>query len=307
MELANLGIGLSFLAGLASFLSPCVFSLIPAYIGYLSGKSIGVAGKEKSPYWITLSHGLAFVLGFSMVFISLGLGVSALGSVLFNIRPWLTKIGGIVVILFGLQMIGILRLPFLLYDTRKQFAPNPRLGYFSSLLMGIFFSAGWSPCVGPVLGTILTLSLSEGSIPQGIALLTAYSMGLAIPFLIAATQIGLVTNMIRSYGKAMHYIEVIMGVVLIGVGVLLFLGKYQQFASFGSFFSIIDEIYIGRMILIGISVALGLGLIPALIARKKGRRFIDWWIFGSVLFVIAFPLALNVKNEGGMKDISDCK
>jgi cytochrome c-type biogenesis protein len=305
MELANLGIGFSFLAGLASFLSPCVFSLIPAYIGYLSGRSVSLAGKEKSRYWITLSHGFAFVLGFSMVFISLGLGTSALGSLLFNIRPWLTKIGGIVVILFGLQMVGILRLPFLLYDTRRQFTPNPRLGYLSSVFMGIFFSAGWSPCVGPVLGTILTLSLSEGSIRHGLALLAAYSMGLAIPFLITATQIGLVTNMIRRYGKVMHYIEVTMGVVLIGVGILLFLGKYQQFANFGSFFSIIDEIYVGQLILIGIIAAMSLGLIPAMIAKRKGRRFIDWWIFGSVLFVIALPLALTVKNEGSMRDTSE--
>ncbi len=290
--MSNLDLGLSFLAGLASFLSPCVFSLMPAYIGYLSGRTIGEANHQRSHYWTVLSHSFAFILGFSLVFISLGLGTSALGSLLFGIRPWLAKVGGVVIIIFGLQLTGVLRLRFLLFDTRKQIKPDSRLGYLSSFLMGIFFSAGWSPCVGPILGAILTLSLNEGSIEYGVSLLTAYSLGLAIPFLVAATQIGLVTNILRRYSKVIHYIEVITGIILIFVGTFLFLGKFQQLNRFGWFFSNLDEIFIGRLILIGFIGALLLGLIPAFIAKRIGKRFIDWWLFGSVLFVVALPLLL---------------
>lgn len=237
MDASNVSLGLAFLAGLASFLSPCVFSLVPAYIGYLGGRSVGIARSGEIKRWITFTHGLAFVIGFSVVFISLGVASSALSGVLFNLRTLLAKIGGIVVIIFGLHMIGIFRIPFLEYDTRRQEVPNPKLGYLSSFLMGIFFSAGWSPCVGPTLGLILTLSFTGGSILQGVTLLTAYSSGLAIPFLIAAISIGWVTTIIRKYGKVMRYIEIGMGVVLVIVGLMLFLGTFEQLSRFGLFFN----------------------------------------------------------------------
>src|SRR5512135_1307456 len=141
---ADIGISLAFLAGLASFLSPCVFSLVPAYIGYLGGRSAASAVGDRTSRWLTLSHGLAFVIGFSVVFISLGVASSALGGVLYSLRNYLAKIGGIVVIIFGLHMIGVFRIPFLEFDTRRQEVPDPKFGYLSSFLMGIFFSAGWS-------------------------------------------------------------------------------------------------------------------------------------------------------------------
>ena len=232
LEPIKIGIGLAFIAGLASFLSPCVFSLVPAYIGYLGGRS---AGGESSNRWITFLHGLSFVLGFSVVFILLGVATSFIGGLLYNARDWLAKIGGIVVIVFGLHMTGIIRIPFLEYDTRKQDLPDPKLGYLSSALMGVFFSAGWSPCVGPVLGTILTLSLTQGSILQGAGLLAVYSAGLAIPFLVAALGIGWVTRIVRKYGRAMRIVEIIMGIILIIVGVMLFFGTFEQLARFGLF------------------------------------------------------------------------
>lgn len=156
---ADLSLGLAFLAGLASFLSPCVFSLVPAYVGYLGGRSAGITRGGEAKRWITFSHGLAFVIGFSAVFISLGVASSALGGVLFSLRTYLAKIGGIVVIIFGLHMIGVFRIPFLEIDTRRQEVPDQKFGYLSSFLMGIFFSAGWSPCVGPTLGLILNFKL----------------------------------------------------------------------------------------------------------------------------------------------------
>jgi thiol:disulfide interchange protein len=207
------------------------------------------------------------------------------------------RIGGIVVIIFGLHMTGILRIPFLEYDLRPQSTQNHRRSLGSSFMMGIFFSAGWSPCIGPILGAILTLALNGGSVYQGVILLSAYSAGLAIPFLIAAIQIGWITEAIRRYGKVMHYIEIVMGVLLIIIGALLFSGRFEQLASLGSFFGIYDEIAIGRMILIIVIILALLGLIPATIAHRKGRNFIEWWLFGAGLFPVALPMAWLMKPK----------
>jgi cytochrome c-type biogenesis protein len=232
MDISEVTLSLAFLAGLASFLSPCVFSLVPAYVGYLGGRAAG-GENNISNRWVTFSHGLAFVLGFSVVFVILGAAASIAGGFLYDVRFWLAKIGGIVVIIFGLHMIGVFRIPFLEYDTRVTSAPNLKWGYLSSALLGVFFSAGWSPCVGPVLGTILTLAINGGSIALGAKLLSAYSAGLAIPFLGAALGIGWVTTTLRKYNKIMHYIEIAMGVVLVIVGVLLFAGVFELLSRYG--------------------------------------------------------------------------
>ena len=241
MEISQISVGLAFLAGLASFLSPCVFSLVPAYVGYLGGLATGTPGvasseNGKSNRWVTFSHGLAFVLGFSIVFVLLGVAAAFAGGLLYDLRDWLAKIGGIVVIVFGLHMIGVFHLPFLAYDTRVQQAPDPKWGYLSSVLMGVFFSAGWSPCVGPVLGTILTLAINGGSISLGATLLTAYSIGLAIPFLVAALGIGWVTTILRKYSNTMRYVEIAMGVILVIIGIMLFTGVFALIAQQGQFF-----------------------------------------------------------------------
>lgn len=235
MDIANVTVGLSFLAGLASFLSPCVFSLVPAYIGYLGGRAAGGETTESNRF-TTFTHGLAFVLGFSVVFIALGVATASLGRLLFDLREIFAKVGGVVVIIFGLHMIGVFRLKFLEYDTRVQQVPDRKWGYLSSVLMGVFFSAGWAPCVGPVLGAILTLALNGGSVSTGVTLLSAYSAGLAIPFLIAALGVGWVSLTLRKYGKAMHYVEIGMGIILIIVGFMLFSGLFGRIAAAGQFF-----------------------------------------------------------------------
>ena len=235
MDISQVTIGLAFLAGLASFLSPCVFSLVPAYIGYLGGRAVGGEATESNRF-ITFTHGLAFVLGFSMVFIILGVATAAFGRLLFDLRFILSKVGGIIVMIFGLHMIGIFRIPFLEYDTRVQKVPDRKWGYLSSAMMGVFFSAGWAPCVGPVLGSILTLSLNGGSVSSGVSLLSAYSAGLAIPFLIAALGVGWVSITLRKYGKIMHYVEIAMGVVLVILGFMLFTGIFERIAQEGQFF-----------------------------------------------------------------------
>ncbi|HEY5158842.1 MAG TPA: cytochrome c biogenesis protein CcdA [Anaerolineales bacterium] len=224
-------IGLAFLAGLASFLSPCVLSLVPAYIGYLGGRAAGGETATGSR-WATFTHGLAFVLGFSLVFIIFNILASALGLLLYDIRLWLEKIGGIVIVIFGLHMIGVFRIPFMEYDLRVHSQLDRRWGYLSSLFMGIFFSAGWSPCIGPVLGWIMTLSINGGSIVKGTTLGIAYSAGLAIPFLAAALGIGWVSIILHRYNKVMRVVEVAMGILLIVVGILLFLGSFNVLAIY---------------------------------------------------------------------------
>ena len=235
MDFVDLNLGLAFIAGLASFFSPCVFSLVPAYIGYLSGRSLSQPGVDKSENRLrTFFHGISFVLGFSFVFISLGLAFSALSLFFFQIRDILAKTGGVIIILFGLHMTGLIRIAFLDYDLRPQSTSklNINKGLFSSFLMGIFFSAGWSPCVGPTLGLILTLAIDRANINQGIQLLSVYSMGMAIPFLIAALGIGWVSVILKKHGKVMQTIQMIMGILLIVVGVMLFLGIYQRLTTF---------------------------------------------------------------------------
>lgn len=230
MNPGDLSFGLAFVAGVASFISPCVLSLVPAYVGYLSSRSVAVNGQVSETRLGTLAHGLAFVLGFSAVFIGLGLTASAVGALLYDLQPVLVRVGGIVVIVFGLHTMGVIHIPFLEYDTRRQQAPDRRLGYLSSALMGVFFSAGWAPCVGPVLGAVLTMALSADGIARGGWLLTAYSLGLGVPFLLAAAGIGSVSELLRRYGRYLRYVSIATGALLVFVGVLLFTDSMAVFA-----------------------------------------------------------------------------
>jgi len=235
MQLINVSTGLAFLAGLASFFSPCVFSLIPVYIGYLGGRSLNQGDFDKKTRRVgTFFHGLAFVFGFSFVFIILGIAFSVLSQFLYQTRGILAKTGGVIIILFGLHMTGLLRIPFFEYELKPQSKLTQGGSLVSSFLMGIFFSAGWSPCVGPTLGMILTLTIDEAKISQGIFLLSAYSLGMAIPFLAAALGMSWVAKILQKYSKAMRIVQYLLGAILIIVGILLFLGIYQQMISFES-------------------------------------------------------------------------
>ena len=229
------GIGISALAGMLSFLSPCVLALVPAYIGYLGGRTVTASGEVVQSRWVTFTHGIAFVFGFSIIFILLGAAASVIGVLLYDVKEWLARIGGIVVIIFGLHTMGIITIPFLDYDTRRQVQPDPGLGYLSSVLMGVFFSAGWAPCVGPVLGAVLTLALNSARITEGVVLLSAYSAGLAVPFLLAALGIGSIAELLRRYGKVVRYLSIATGVILVIVGVMLLTGTLERLAQFGFF------------------------------------------------------------------------
>ncbi len=233
-------VGLAFLAGLLSFLSPCVLPLVPAYIGYLGGMAVGAPEEDEEEETApsrgrVFIHGLAFVLGFSAVFVLLGVGASALGGALYDLRFWLARIGGLIVIIFGIHTMGLYRIPFLEQDLRPDMDIEGK-GLLSSALMGVLFSAGWSPCVGPVLGAILTLSLQGGSVAQGALLLSVYSAGLAVPFLLTALALEPVAQFIRRYGKVSRIAEIIMGIMLVVVGVMLLTGTFARLAQLGNFF-----------------------------------------------------------------------
>jgi len=226
---------LAFLAGLASFLSPCVLALVPAYIGYLSARSVTAEGVVVEDRWGTFAHGVAFVAGFTLVFIALGAAASLIGAVLYDLRVWLARIGGVIVVILGLHTLGVINIPFLDYDTRRQMQPSRGLGYGSSVMMGVFFSAGWAPCVGPVLGAVLTMALNTASLNQGVVLLAAYSAGLAIPFLLTALGIGRAAELMRRHAGTIRIVSRVTGVVMIIIGVMLFTGSLQRLAQYGFF------------------------------------------------------------------------
>ncbi|UYN89302.1 MAG: sulfite exporter TauE/SafE family protein [Anaerolineales bacterium] len=281
-------VGLAFLAGLASFLSPCVFALVPVYVGYLSGRVAGVQGQPDT--WRSFLHGLAFVIGFSFIFILLGLFSAALGQFMFSFTRLLSQVGGVIVILFGLHLSGILRIRWLDYELRAQSSLRSQRGYLSSAMMGVFFSAGWVPCVGPVLGSILTLAFNSAELSQGAVLLSAYSAGLAIPFLIAATQVSWITNVVRRYARLSHYVERITGLVLVALGLLLLSGRFQTLASLGFFFTTFEEGRIGLHMLLAILASLLLGLGVGAVAQRRGQPFGQWWFIGSgasLLMIVA--------------------
>jgi cytochrome c-type biogenesis protein len=236
MDPDSITIGLAVLAGLASFLSPCVLALVPAYVGYLSGWSVAPSGELTRSRWVTFLHGLAFVFGFSIVFVALGMAASAIGILLYDNRVWLGRIGGVAIIVFGLHTMGAIRIPFLDIDTRRQYRPNPGLGYLSSVLMGIFFSAGWSPCIGPVLGTVMGIAASNANMMRGVMLLSAYSIGMAIPFLLAALGIGGITELMRRHTNAIRILSILTGVVLVVIGILLLTNTLQLLANFAPWF-----------------------------------------------------------------------
>ncbi|GAB4502581.1 MAG: cytochrome c biogenesis protein CcdA [Anaerolineales bacterium] len=225
----DITVGLAFVAGIASFLSPCVLSLVPAYVGYLGGLAAGDGEAENRA--TTFLHGIFFVLGFSIVFVTFNILGYGLGRIFYDFQIWLSRLGGLIVIIFGLHMTGIFRIPFLEYDTRIQKMPERKWGYLSSALMGVVFSAGWSPCVGPTLGAIITLAITRQSLAQAVGLGVAYSAGLGIPFLLAALGIGWVTVILRRYSGVMRWTEIVMGVILIIVGLMLMSGAFNLLAT----------------------------------------------------------------------------
>jgi cytochrome c-type biogenesis protein len=232
MLIGDVSLLLAFSAGALSFAAPCVLPLVPAYLGYLSGQVVGREDGAVSR-WAAFSHGVFFVLGFSAIFVGLGAAASGIGRLLYDYRPLLMKLGGAAVAVFGLHTLGVVKIPWLYYDTRRHYRPRQELGYFSSALMGVFFGAGWSPCVGATLGAILTLALNEATLLRGALLLFVYSMGLGIPFLLMALGIGEASSFLRRRRRVMRLANMISGLFLIVLGVLIFTNSLSWLARWG--------------------------------------------------------------------------
>lgn len=227
--MADVTIIIAFVAGIVSFLSPCILPLIPAFLSYLSGTTVEEAQKSKKKLTVFL-NALFFVLGFAIVFSLIGVLLNTvLLNVAYDFRIWLSRIGGIIIIVFGLYLLGLLKIPFL--SVEHKFKPkNFKLSYLTSFVFGVAFAAGWTPCVGAVLGTILTLALtSPGS---AFSLLFAYSIGLGIPFLLAGLFLSQTLSFVTKTGPFLKYFNYVMGVVLIILGVLVFINYLPRIASF---------------------------------------------------------------------------
>jgi cytochrome c-type biogenesis protein len=218
-ELESFSLLAAFAAGTLSFLSPCVLPLVPGYIANLAGSSM--TASKTSP-WITFSHALSFVIGFSLVFILLGALAGQVGAFSSAYMPLLYKIAGGLLILFGLHLIGVFRIPFLYYEKRLSYPKGNTPSYLRSFLIGSAFSLGWIPCVGPILGGILALAWTSQTVWQGVYLLSAYSLGLGVPFLILGLAFAPATGYLKRLNRHLNIISVISGVLLIVIGVLIF-------------------------------------------------------------------------------------
>ena len=217
----------AFAGGLVSFLSPCVLPLVPSYLGFLSGMTLDeMSGRRHR----AVAHALLFVIGFSIVFIALGAGATVLGTSLRYHKMLLARLGGAVIIVFGLYTIGALRLAWFDRDRRLHLDRKPA-GYFGSALVGMTFAAGWTPCIGPILGGILTLAGNTGDVRRGVELLAAYSAGLAVPFLVAAAALDAFRGWLLRFRRWLPWVQRVSGAVLIAVGVLLVTGEFTRLAS----------------------------------------------------------------------------
>ena len=226
----DISIPMAFLAGLLSFLSPCVLPLLPSYVSFITGISFEQLTSEKDRKrirFLTITNSFAFVAGFSAVFISLGASSSFFGQLLYRYQEWIRIVGGILVIIFGLFISGIIKLDLFLKEKRLHLHGKPA-GYLGSFLVGMTFAAAWSPCIGPILGTILLYAASEGSTSYGLKLLSVYSLGLGLPFFLSS----LALNTFLSYSKVLcRFMRVIMlssGLLLIIFGIMLLSNKVRE-------------------------------------------------------------------------------
>jgi cytochrome c-type biogenesis protein len=242
MNGSQLSLGIAFIAGLASFLSPCVLPLVPIYLGQLVGQSIYQSTnkqQELSTRLVTFLHAATFVVGFTLAFVALGATASTLGSFLREHQVIIRQIGGVVLVIVGLHLAGILKLPFLYWQKRIEYHPA-RPGYLASLMMGVIFAIAWSPCIGPILGSILVLAANAATLKSGVLLLLAYSLGLAIPFLLLGLGLDRVSRLLKQLRPHLGKIEIATGVMLIAVGVMIFFNLFILLNSYLNVSSILS-------------------------------------------------------------------
>jgi len=225
---ASFGIAISFTAGLLSFLSPCVLPLIPSYVTFITGLSLEDVQKARRT---ALVHSLLFVLGFSLIFLALGATATVFGRLLLAHRVWLSRVGGALVILFGLYTVGVLNVGAFARERRVHIADKP-MGYLGTVLVGIAFGAGWTPCIGPILGSILIFTSSSADLSRGLVLLSAYSMGLALPFLASALAVRQFLSLFARLRSRMVWVTRAAGALLVIVGVLMMTDYFTVLASY---------------------------------------------------------------------------
>jgi cytochrome c-type biogenesis protein len=220
---------LAFSAGLLSFISPCVLPLVPAYLGYLSGTSLsGVASPHR---WTVFRHALFFVGGFTVVFVILfGLPMSVLAGALQQYSEVITKLGGVVLVVFGLHTMGVFTIPILNMTRQAQIGSGLQVGYARSALFGVTFAAGWTPCIGPLLGAVMTLGFAEPS--RAIWFVLVYAAGLALPFLLTAALLTRAVGWLKRLNRHLRAVEIASGLLLIAVGILLITGMFTTINTY---------------------------------------------------------------------------
>ena len=220
------------LAGLLSFLSPCVLPIVPGYLCFIAGTSLDKAlDSQEALRSNILKYAISFVLGFSVVFVLMGASATYLSSLLYEYFDYLRIIGGIIIIIFGIHFTQLIQLPFLNSDTRIQIN-NYKPGLIGSFVVGLSFAFGWTPCIGPILGSVLSVAASSENISEGTFLLVLYSAGLGIPFIVAAYGIGAFLKFLSKIRKYIRAIEIFTGLLLIIFGVLILTNRIQELAFF---------------------------------------------------------------------------
>ncbi|MGQ9645079.1 MAG: cytochrome c biogenesis CcdA family protein [Thermodesulfobacteriota bacterium] len=229
-QLPEVSLFIGFSAGVFSFISPCVLPLVPSYITYITGVSFheltGAESKSKLR-WVTIFHSLLFIFGFSTIFILMGASASYLGQLLIRYQQWIMKAGGVLIMILGIHFTGLITLPFLQMEKRFELRKKP-LGYVGSFFVGIVFAAGWTPCIGPILSTILIYASTSKSFYTGMVLLSVYSMGLGIPFFLSSLAFNSFLSAFEKIKRYMKVITLVSGLFLIAIGILMLTDTFQE-------------------------------------------------------------------------------
>lgn len=229
-QTSEISVFIAFSAGVLSFISPCVLPLIPSYLTYITGVSFKelteVKGKAKLR-WATMLHSLLFIMGFSVVFILMGASASYLGQVLIEYQTWIMRGGGVLIILLGIHFTGIINIPFLQMEKRFELRKKP-LGHLGSFLVGVVFAAGWTPCIGPILSTILIYASTSKSFTTGILLLTFYSLGLGIPFFLSSLAFNSFLSAFDKIKRYMRWVTLGSGIILMIIGILFLTDTFRE-------------------------------------------------------------------------------
>ena len=236
-ESLSIGFAVAFAAGMLSFLSPCVLPLVPSYVSFVAG--VGLEELEAGGTDVRKTafvHSVLFVAGFSAIFMALGASASFVGQALREHQEWIVRVGGVIVVLFGLHLLGLTPFRFLNRERRVHLQSKP-LGYAGTFLVGLAFGAGWTPCIGPILGGILTYAATRERLVEGVQLLAVYSAGLAVPFLISAVALSWFLGAFRRFRRYLPWVERASGGLLVAVGFLLLSGQFTALASWAAQFT----------------------------------------------------------------------